>query len=304
MTNLTGPTDSVLYGDRPPAAFSPEVNPVIEIAHEFHHGLGYKHDDSACGGELNSNGGSENWNWPSDVAGEPAGQGDLDGIGLDTSNVSPYRIIPSPAAIPGAAQKWDLMSYCPTSGGYSDQNHWIAVRNWNRDVEFNAPVPPSAVPVTPRRPARRRPPSASVGRLAHSRPGTAGPQPTPLSTARSLAVSSVVQVGATGALQLSVTPDAGAPTPSVIGEAYGLAGLDRSGQVVARAGATSTLLHFDDSSEPDLLVVSGRLPVTGVHTIQVTEGGNVVTQISAPAIRRGCDCSRRAREPPSAAPAG
>jgi hypothetical protein len=284
--NLLGSTERILYGDAQPQSLSTDSRPFTGIAHELLHGLGFKHDDiGTCGGDANSNGGSENWTWPSDVAGEPANEGDLDGIGLDTSFVpSPYRIIDSPAVDPSAAQVWDLMSYCP-KGTSSETNHWVAVRNWNREIAFAAPQPVSAV-----RTARPRATAGAAAATAAGVPGTAaagGGLPATTAAAGSLAVSAVSEVGVPGALQLSVMPSTAGPTPPAAAGEYQLVGLDRAGQVVARAGATGTLLHVD-GSEPDVLI-AGRLPATDVAEVRVLDGGTELTDIKAaarpPAVR-------------------
>ncbi len=261
--NLLGPTHRSLYGDAQPESLSTETRPFAGVAHEMHHGFGYKHDDiNTCGGDKDYNGGSENWTWP------PDNQGDLDGIGLDTSSPSPYRLIYAGYTLPSGTivpQVYDIMSYCPTSypaGVGGEQNHWLAVRNWNRDVEFHAPGPTSAADVA----------------SAHASAYRTDPPATTADTS-SLAVTAVYELGSSLALSLDVQPDSGSPSPYNASDEYQLIGLDASGAVVTRAGANGTLLHSDRSVSE--LLVTGKLAAAGVRAVEVVQDGTTLTTVHA-----------------------
>src|SRR5262249_52508765 len=158
-----------------------------------------------------------------------------------------------------AVTVYDYMSYCPLPGNYppgvgAEQNHWISVRNWNRDVEFHAPGPTRA---------------RDVRRVRYSTHLPPAPDAT-----RTLARTPVYEVAAQHTEIVSINPDAGAPTAADPKATYALAGLDSAGRIIARAGALVTVEHIDRSA-PELLIL-GKLPVAGVHGVEVLQNGQPI----------------------------
>lgn len=105
-------------------AIANSEEPVMAVAHEFFHTLGYFHASGACNADLFIM-------WPPDE------RGLIHGVGLDRRKnlvdaagdwIGRYRVLMPgiPAGTGGSAEYYDLMSYC---GGESAK--WISVENWN-----------------------------------------------------------------------------------------------------------------------------------------------------------------------------
>jgi hypothetical protein len=182
----------------------------------------------------------------------------LDGVGLDTNSAPPYRIMHWTAAHP----VYDLMSYC---GAYNDlalsPDHWISVRNWNRDVEFRAPGATSRAPYAVVVPPYQTSPAANA----------AG--------AKSLAITAVEDLLSNTATIESIDDDSGASTPVTGGSAYTFVARDAHGTVIATAGGIASVGHVDGASP--VMVIQGKLPATGVREISVTYNGNSIGTASA-----------------------
>jgi hypothetical protein len=253
--NPFGATGRVLYGDAQPLSEAQENLPLAGLGHEFNHGLGRAHAGQTCGSNSNGQTG-EPW-LPT-----PPNDGALDGIGLDTSTVSPYRIISPTSASP----VWDLMSYCPGPIGSPatyEAQHWITVRNWNRDVEFRSPEG------TAKRIARR---AAATFRTNPA--ATAG-------SARTLAVMASYVAAAPTATITAVDLDTGAPTPAQPNETYSLAGRDAAGHVVATAGTLVSLGHVD--GEAPAISIAGKIALQDVKEVDVLADGKVIARAVASA---------------------
>jgi hypothetical protein len=243
-----------LYGDCQPRAMSTDSRPIDGIAHELHHGLGRTHADLVCGGQLKANGGDPPFTpppWP------PNNDGALDGVGLDTSSISPYTIMQSSVqSFSSPAVTWyDLMSYCGTTA-----TRWISVRNWNLDVAYYAPGATFETRVA-QRPAFRLQPPASI------------------TATRTLAVTAVYEPGPQQAVLANLAADTGAATPTSATNNFTLVGRNAAGQIIARAGAIGAYVHIDDATS--VLLIVGKITAAGVRDVDVDMAGQLIARDSA-----------------------
>jgi len=209
-------------------------------------------------------------NWPPTFIGFNGVPGDglFDGIGLvglDNVANSPYTVRGPASTTAKAPQVYDLMSYC--TGG-NDAFGWISVRNWNYDVGFNAPGP------------TRAPDLASAG------PSFSTVPPASLHAARTLAVTSVYDIGSGQTLLTNVAPDASAATPTSPNATYSLTARNSAGQVVASAGTIATLIHVDPgggNAAGSLILIRGKILAAGVREVDVLQNGRPIEQDHASA---------------------
>ena len=248
----------VLYGPHQPRAIASDDRPVSGMAHEMGHALGLVHADQTCGGNAN---GQATEPWP------PNNDGALDGVGLNTGDgVRPYATIQSTSTNP----VYDLMSYC-TNG--VDANAWISVRNWNREVQANAPGPVHSVRLRVTSSG-----SSATAATAGSEGFSLSPPASP-GSAGTLAITALDELASHQTTISWVLPDSGSATPVVAGEQYSLVGRDANGNVVATAGATATLIHTEFA--PSEIMIQGKLPAAGVRRIDVLDGSQAIARYVA-----------------------
>ena len=253
----------VLFSDLPPRSVASDDRPLTAMAHELNHGFGRVHAGTLCKSGTEGQIGEL---WPPTTG---TSDGQLDGVGLDTSGRSPYAIIPPTS--PETAM-FDLMSYCGvnmdgtlTVGGFTLNpagQHWISVQNWNRDVTFRAPGP------------------ILYSHISVARAYTTSP-PASIGASRTLAVNAFWDLGSGRTTITSVRPDADGPTIAAAGDTFSLVGRDAAGNVVAQAGAVAEAGHADGGSP--FVTIEGKLPVSGVHEIDLVQSGAVVARVTASA---------------------
>lgn len=252
-----------LFGGTQPLSIVRDDRPLTSAAHEIGHGLGRVHAGLTCGSNGNGQVGEA---WP------PNNDGALDGIGLDTRLPSPYSVISSSA--PGApATYYDLMSYCAntnesTAGG-NLPDAWVSLRNWQRDLATAGPFTNAVRSATAGASSAGAAAARPTGRLATTRIASAHP-----ASARSLRVVAVVPVDGPAAV-VEVAPDDGAPTPVDANQSYQLVARGTGGKILSTSGAVPQVEHTEHGLP--VLLLSGRVPATGVKGVEVMSGTKPIT---------------------------
>ncbi len=251
-----------LFGGNQPLSIVRDSRPLTSLAHEVGHGLGRAHAGLTCGSNSNGQIGEA---WP------PADDGALDGIGLDTTQAPPYRVLEGgqPA---GPATYFDLMSYCANTNEHATGRNlpdaWVSIRNWERYLTLNAPkVRADAAAATRSSTVRRTAVAAAA-------------------TPRTLRVRALVPASGEPSI-LGVTPDAGAGTPVDPAGRYTLVARDAAGKALATAGAIGELQHVEN--EAPITIVTGLVAAAGATAVDVVQDGAPIAQrlasAHAPAVR-------------------
>jgi hypothetical protein len=295
LTTARGDTDSV-PGNYSVVGFDPSVpaynRALSAVAHELFHQFGLVHAGNECGGGQDNDSddtGQTGEAWP------PDGNGDLDGIGLDTTS-EPYQFIAAGASqkntfVPngltyGPGPVYDLMSYCEYAGSSSsDVGDWLSPRNWQQLIQnfgFTSTV-------------------ADVARAA------VAPEPLGAAPLATDAQMDPAQLGVTGFVTstgvdiTSVGPQVGGPSPpGTSADSFTMTALGSQGQVIATVPmAATTGGHIDGfyahahgtpppasttSPGSPLVQISGAVPAAGVDSIQIAYNGTVVATRTRPAL--------------------
>jgi hypothetical protein len=259
--------------------------PLTASAHEFGHTVELVHAGLQCGSNANHQVG-EPW--------APDDNGDFDGVGLDTTAPSPYRILswnetaaPTDSALspPGSSPEseiYDLMSYCNATsdkgGGNDNDDHWLSVENWNHDVGYA------------RRFVGQSPAHIVDEARVASAPGAAMAFARPASAVRSLEVDVSNDILANQAQVVSITPSSGTPTAATASAMYVLRSLDAGGHVIASDAVTGGLNNVEpklgsstvSSQTPSIVQITGLIP-SNAAAVQVVENGQVIASRTASA---------------------
>lgn len=231
--------------------------PMLSVAHEFFHMMGYFHA-SSCGD-------SDLFNmWPPDQ------QGFIHGVGLNRTRIPDAMgvwngrhniLMPGTDGLPGGtANYFDLMSYCA-----SESTAWISVKNWNT---FGGALPNGLIPD-----------SLIFGTATATIKNNAAASRQAFETKSQVLLTSVVLDAEHRAVFTRVRRADGWLHEDPPGSEYSFVVRDARLNEVARVPATVTMRH-EGKGAASSLFVSGYLPAEGAAVVELEFGDKVVARIA------------------------
>lgn len=221
--------------------------PITSVGHEWGHTIGRNHaDDNAANGRADGSGstgcGGGGGPWP------PDGQGELQGIGLETDTY-PYRILFG--GLPNEPTQWyDKMSYCAgTDETPPAWRAWISPFGWMRDLsELNLF-------------GQRKAAAGDAGDMTRAAEAAVH---------TGLLVTATIRAGGTGEID-SAIPGSESRPPSA--SPFHLVARNASGRMVTNVPMSVFVAHDDPG--PSYLILRGTVPAS-VNSVQVVNGATVV----------------------------